>query len=509
MILSKQNVQGASGAAGINAPAASLFSLPEKVLQFGTGVLLRGLNDYFIDKANKQNLFNGRIVVVKSTDTGGTDAFATQDGLYTLLIKGIDDGQKVDEAIINASISRVVSAKTEWNAILKCAESADMQVIISNTTEVGISLLEDDKVDAQPPVSFPGKLLAVLLHRYKTFNGSAESGMVIIPTELIPDNGTKLKGIVNELAKRNNLDEAFIQWLNTANDFCNSLVDRIVPGKLSAEEHKATEAKLGYQDELMIMSECYRLWAIQSSSARTKEILSFAAADEGVVIVDNIDKYRELKLRLLNGSHTFSSGLACVAGFKVVKEAMADKVFEDFITTLMMEEIAPAIISNTITLDDAKQFAGKVLDRYRNPYIEHQWISICMQYTSKLKMRTVPIILNYFKKNGFVPHHIALGFAAYILFMKSKQNEKGQYVGLLNGKEYVIQDDFAANLHDKWSNNNEGSITHFVLKDETLWGTDLSQLTGFTNAVSYYLQTLTHKGFETAIKTIQSNKVNA
>ncbi|MFL9482547.1 tagaturonate reductase [Chitinophagaceae bacterium LWZ2-11] len=499
MNLSQKNVTSIKN---VPVPNEQIFTLPEKVLQFGTGVLLRGLNDYYIDKANKQGVFNGRVVVVKSTDSGGADAFADQDGLYTHLIRGIDAGKKIDEVIINASVSRVLSAKKEWKEILKCAADPAIQIVLSNTTEVGITLKEDDKIGAAPPSSFPGKLLAFLYHRYITFSGSQDAGLVIIPTELILDNGAKLKNIVNALAKLNGLDEMFINWLNSANDFCNSLVDRIVPGKLSKQEHEIAEAGLGYKDELMIMSECYSLWAIETSKARTKEILSFSKADENVVIVDNIDKYRELKLRLLNGSHTFSCGLACVSGFTTVKEAMADETFNDFITSLMMDEISPAIAGKLITLEEAKAFANKVLDRYRNPYIQHQWLSISVQYTSKLKMRTVPLLVSYYNQHGLPPQHMALGFAAYLLFMKSELNEKGQYIGKLNSREYLIQDDNAAVLHDKWKENNEGSIAHYVLQDENLWGIDLTQLPGLTNAVSYYLQSLIHKGVRTVAGAI-------
>jgi len=180
---------------GVVKPAADMFLLPEKVLQFGTGVLLRGLPDYFIDKANRMGLFNGRVVVVKSTDAGDSGAFDRQDGLYTLCVRGIDEGKKVEENIINSSISRVLSARQQWKEILKLAYFADMQVIVSNTTEVGIQLVKED-VLTDTPASFPGKLLAFLYERFKAFEGSPDSGMVIIPTELIVDNGKKLAGIV-------------------------------------------------------------------------------------------------------------------------------------------------------------------------------------------------------------------------------------------------------------------------------------------------------------------------
>ena len=502
MNLSKQNLANVK-AGTAQLPPKDVFSLPEKVLQFGTGVLLRGLIDDFIDKANRQGIFNGRIVVVKSTNTGGTDAFATQDGLYTQLIKGIDNGTKVDEVIINSSISRVLAASDEWAEILKVAASPELKVIISNTTEVGITLVDDDKVTAAPPKSFPGKLLAVLLKRFETFGGSADSGFVIVPTELVVDNGTKLKDIVKQLAINNNLSEAFISWIDSSNDFCNSLVDRIVPGKPAASELKSAEETLGYSDDLLIMSECYRLWAIETSNAKSKAILSFSKADEeGVVIVDDINKFRELKLRLLNGTHTFSCGLAIVGGFATVKEAMANTTFSTFITNISNKEMAPAILNKNINLADAQAFAGKVLDRFRNPYIEHLWISISMQYTSKMKLRNVPILQKYFAANQTPPSYMALGFAAYILFMKSTRNADGKYIGNLNGKDYTITDDYAAVLSDHWNGANAASVVNLVLKDVSLWDIDLSAFNGFKDAVTIQLEALISKGFETAVKEL-------
>ncbi|MDP9230833.1 MAG: tagaturonate reductase, partial [Bacteroidota bacterium] len=352
MNLSKQNIKNISSQSGVILPKENLFELPEKVLQFGTGVLLRGLPDYFIDKANRKGIFNGRIIVVKSTSTGDTNVFAEQDGLYTQCIRGIEKGRIIDETIINSSISRVLSANEDWGSVLDCANNPDLQIIISNTTEVGITLVEDD-IRMFPPHSFPGKLLSFLYERYKTFNVSAERGMVIIPTELIPDNGTKLRSIVLELAGMNKLEDAFNKWLQTANHFCNSLVDRIVPGKLPPVDKEATIKKLGYHDNLMIMSESYRLWAIESGNEKVKKVLSFSEADDGIVITVDIEKFRELKLRLLNGSHSLICGLACLAGFKTVKEAMDNEHISYILRNLMIEEIVPAIISDKLTYEEA------------------------------------------------------------------------------------------------------------------------------------------------------------
>src|ERR1700754_5006738 len=362
---------------GVVKPAADIFLLPEKVLQFGTGVLLRGLPDYFIDKANRMGLFNGRVVVVKSTDAGDSGAFYRQDGLYTLCVRGIEERKKVEENIINSSISRVLSARQQWQEILELAYFADMQVIVSNTTEVGIQLVQED-VLAGTPGSFPGKLLAFLYERYKAFEGSPDSGMIIIPTELIVDNGKKLAGIVKELAVFNKLEDGFIKWVDEECRFCSSLVDRIVPGKPYAATLARLEQDLGYSDELLTISEVYRLWAIEGDN-KVRSVLSFAGADPGVVIAPDIEIYRELKLRLLNGTHTLSCGLAVLAGFQTVKQGMDDVAFAAFVSDLMMKEIALSIPYRFEGGDDfdakAREFGVKVLDRFRNPHLQHQWIS--------------------------------------------------------------------------------------------------------------------------------------
>lgn len=486
MILNKTNLSAITSPT-VQKPEEEVFDLPEKVLQFGTGVLLRGLPDYFIDKANRQGIFNGRVVVVKSTDSGGVDAFETQDGLYTLCVRGIDRGQKVEENIICSAISRVLSAKQQWNEILQCAHSPELQIIISNTTEVGITLVEED-IRQQPPASFPGKLLAFLYERYKACNGSVEGGMVIIPTELIVGNGDRLADIVLTLARYNKLEDGFTAWLKTANTFCNSLVDRIVPGKPAAEAKQKIENDLGYTDELLIMGEVYRLWAIEGDD-KVKKILSFAPADSGVIIAPDIEMYRELKLRLLNGTHTLSCGLAFLSGFDIVKDAMEDQAFGQFVRDLMLNEIAPAIPAK-VDAREAEQFGLQVLDRFRNSFIKHQWISITMQYTSKIKMRVVPVLKKYVADHNSVPQHIALGFAAYLLFMKAVQKEGNVYQGQWKGKTYPINDDKAGHFFDQWKKYEADELVQQVLSDTGLWDADLSALPGFVLAVQTHLRAL-------------------
>jgi tagaturonate reductase len=483
MILNKRNIDSIEGGK-LTKPQLSLFDLPEKVLQFGTGVLLRGLPDYFIDKANKQGIFNGRIVVVKSTDHGSTKEFDQQDNLYTLCIRGIKNGNKIEENIICSAISRVLTAGKHWKEILDVAASPTLEIVISNTTEVGIQLIEDD-VRSHPPISFPGKLLAVLLHRFTMFNGANDKGLVIVPTELIVDNADKLEDIMVKLAKKNKLSETFISWMQNHNTFCNSLVDCIVPGKPDVAQLKAIQQHLGYEDDLLINSEVYRLWAI-SGDQKVKEKLSFAPADSGVVIIPDINLHRELKLRLLNGTHTLSCGLAFLTGLDTVKSAMADETIGGYIAHLMRIEIAPAI-PYEVSKEQTKEFSNKVLDRFRNPYLEHQWLSITANYSSKLKMRVIPILMNYVTIFNKVPYLMAIGFAAYIRFMKPAQHKDGKYYGLHNGNTYLINDTKAKHLAVLWEKHGEGKIVDFVLGDTVLWGLELSAIPGFSAAVKKYL----------------------
>ena len=503
MILSKSTLTTINSG-NVVVPAENLFSLPEKVLQFGTGVLLRGLPDYFIDKANRQGVFNGRIAVVKSTAKGSTAEFDNQDSLYTLCVRGIENGEDVEENIISSSISRVIVAETAWADILAIAGNAELKLIVSNTTEVGIQLVEE-KINQNPPASFPAKLLAVLFERYKVVNGSA-APLVVVATELIPENGKKLEAIVVQLIAFNELEAGFSGWMKENITFCNSLVDRIVPGKPDEQTLKALEAELGYTDQLLSMTEPYRLWAIEGD-ARVAELLDFAKVDEGVVITEDIELYRELKVRLLNGTHTLSCGIAYLSGIETVTVAMRQVELKAYIGKVMLDEIVPAIpykIETAVAVD----FSKKVIDRFANPHIEHAWINITAQYSMKMKIRVLPVLFNYYKLKTEVPAYIAFGFAAYLKFMQPVVKEGNNYFGKFNGHNYPIADDSAAYFYEKMDLP-EAEFADTILKDAGFWGADLNALPGFITAVEEYYQSIVKEGMNAALLGLTSTiKIN-
>lgn len=489
MFLNKKNL-AAIGQTKASMPSEKSFTFPERIIQFGTGVLLRGLPDHIIHQANQDGSYDGRIVVVQSTGTAAVAEFAKQDNLYTLCVKGLQDGQEVEQYELINVISRVCAASTQWQDILALAASPDLEVLISNTTEVGITA-GTDLITDQPPQTFPTKVCAFLYQRYQAFQGAADKGLVILPTELISNNGQELKKYVLEAANRSGLETGFIDWIEQANDFCDTLVDRIVPGKLPAAEQASTSALLGYEDNLMIMAEPYYLWAISCNQDRVKEKLRFAANQAQVHVVPSIEKFKEIKLRLLNGTHTFSCAPAILAGFSTVKEALQNTEFKAFVSGLM-EEIIRCMQGPAFADSELQDFAKQVLDRFGNPNLEHRWASISLNFTSKMRMRNVPLLEASVQREGKVLPCMLLGFAAYVLFMHSKE-EGGQFIQEGYGERIVLQDESAAAVLGYLQQADQGILS--LLQDSSLWGVDLSTFPGFAAQVQEAIAEIEKHGF--------------
>ena len=477
---------------------------PERILQFGTGVLLRGLPDYLVQKANAEGRFNGSIVIVKSTDSN-TDEFSEQDNLYTVAVRGVQQGREVSENTIVSAVSRVLAAQTQWDDVLRIARNPNLQIIISNTTEVGLNYVEEG-IFQRPPQSFPAKLTAFLYERFRSVGGSRAKGLVVIPTELVTDNGLKLREAVEKLAQFNELGKLFTKWVKFHVRFCNSLVDRIVT-RPTDEAKRALQTQTGYEDELLTFTEPYHLWAIEGDD-RVRKTLSFADASTPQIIIDeDINFYRERKLRVLNGTHTLTMPLGYLLGLETVADEMNHPAMSRFIELLMLDEIVPTVPDYGIPgMDKAAvlQFAHDVLDRFRNPHLDHLLLNISLQETAKMQARNVATIQRYYAQFNAVPTRMALGFATYLLFMKAVREDKGQFFGEISvGKgvvTYPIRDERAAYFYGDWKvvkPKDAATISTFVksvLSDLTLWQADLSTLPGFTDAVADYLRALLADG---------------
>jgi tagaturonate reductase len=478
---------------------------PERVIQFGSGALLRGFFNFFIDQANRQGVFQGRAVVVNNTNSGRGALLNEQDGLFTLCVEGFADGETQQEYLINASISRALPAVDHWPEVLKCAANPDITVITSNTTEVGITLHEDDDLSAHPPQSFPGKLTAFLYERFKQLGGTAETGLVMLPTELIIDNGSKLRDIVLRLTEINKLEDEFVTWVADHNLFCNTLVDRIVPGEPDEVKQQAVEEELGYRDGLLTVSEVYRFFAIEGDEALLCNKVPFLRTDPGIVVAPDITPYRERKLRILNGGHTISVAAGVLCGLQTVHDCLEDAVMGAFITQTIHDEIVPSL---NIDPAMAREFADAVLDRFRNPFINHQLISITLQYTSKMNMRNGLTFRRYYDRFGKLPGRMCVGFAAYLLFTRPVREEEGKYFGEFQEESYPIRDDAAAFFYERWSGveltdaEAISKFVHDVLTHASFWDQGLTHLGDFPDQVAYYLTQFGIHGVRETLKSL-------
>lgn len=463
---------------------------PEKVLQFGTGGFLRAFSAYFVQRANERGQFRGRILMVASTGTDRTQRLAEQDGLYTLAIRGREAGEIVDRYEIISSVSRALSSNDQWDEVLAAARNPHLELVISNTTEVGIVLDPEEDLGRSPPTSFPGKLTALLHERFATFGPDPSKGLIVLPCELVESNGELLRDIVLELARRHALGDSFIEWVSDASVFCNTLVDRIVPGR--PRDADAFLPRLGYYDELLTVAEPYRLWAIEGDAAFA-ERFPLSGADAGIVVAPDIEPYRERKVRILNGTHTAIVPAAILTGFETVLDAMEDPSFRPFVEQIAFREIVPSLDSDAAS---AARFASEVLERFSNPFIRHELLDITFQQTRKMRVRIVPTLAAYFRRFGHAPPAITLGFACFILY---------QHPEYRPAHRVAPTDDALPLWEDAWrdrSIDRESDVRAMVsqvLADESVWGYRLDRIDGLTDLVASNLVTLRKEGVRAAM----------
>lgn len=494
--LSKAMVQAAGSRRDVQMPPPALLDLPERVVQFGTGAFLRGFIEFFIDEANRKGMFAGRIVAVGSTRSGREMPLKAQDGLYTLVTRGLVDGERREELRVIGSLSRALSAEREWNEVLALVRSPELRLIVSNTTEVGIALDESDAFDASPPRSFPAKLARLLAERGKTFAHDPARGVLVMPCELIERNGDRLREIVLAHARRWHLDPAFTRWVDESVHFCNTLVDRIVPGTPTGADAAALRGALGYDDALTTAAEPYRLLAIErpasAAGAEALRLIGFTGADPGIVVADDIRPYRERKVRLLNGTHTITVPLALLHGCETVHDAVEHDTVGPFMRRVLLDELV-----QTTDAPGAEPFAHEVLARFANPYIRHALIDITLQQTAKMRVRIVPAIVRYGALARRAPPLLSFGFAAYLLFMRGDLQAKRGEAGLA-----IPTDDQGGALRDHWRRVANESLERLVDRacgDESLWGTDLRQTRGFSDAVTECLTRMVRDGVPSAL----------
>ena len=463
---------------------------PERIIQFGEGNFLRAFVDWIIFNMNNKADFNSSVVIVQPLANGMIDMLNDQDGLYHLNLQGLDKGKAVDSIELIDVVSRCLNPYSQFQDYLKLAENPDMRFVISNTTEAGIAFDDSCKPDDAPASSFPGKLTQLLFHRFRTFNGAMDKGLIMLPCELIFHNGTELKKCIEQYIALWNLGEEFKQWFEKACGVYCTLVDRIVPGYPRDTINEILE-KVQLEDKMVVKAEIFHLWVIEAPESVAKE---FPADKAGlnVLFVPSEKPYHDRKVTLLNGPHTVMSPVAYLSGIDTVSEGLKDEVIAKFVDKVMFKELLETL---DLPKAELEKFGADVLDRFKNPFVKHFYTSIMLNSFPKFKTRDLPGLKIYLERKGELPLGLVLGLAGIITYYKG---------GKRGDVEITPNDDKAITdlLTELWNSGDVAKVAQGVLAAEFIWGEDLNKVKGLTSKVVEYLTSIQNKGMYETVKAI-------
>lgn len=471
----------------LNSTIVSKKQRPTKIIQFGEGNFLRAFIDWFIQTIDDETDFNGGVAVVQPLATGRVKELEKQDGLYNLLLEGIEDGELKRSLQTIDVLNQFINPYSEYADYLALAENPDIKLVISNTTEAGIVYDPNDTNYDVCPTSFPGKLLALLKRRYDHFNGSKDAGLYILACELIDYNGSKLKEVMNKLAQDKGYSAEFIDWLNNANLYYNTLVDRIVPGYPRDQIEQLTE-ELGYIDNNIVKGEYFHLWVIEGDPCLTK-VFPVDKTKLNIIITDNVKPYKERKVKILNGAHTCLVPIAYQMDKRLVSEMMNDPKCNKFLMDFMHNEVWGTI---DLSKEELENFTNSVFNRFLNPTIKHELLTIALNSMTKYKTRVLPSAIATYEKTKQLPKHALFSLACWFN-MYSFKNEDGTL---------LIKDD--PEFIEMWQGLANASVDEIVDKVMSLkhWEYDFDQMEGAKDFVKKCLSSIKEKGVEATLDEV-------
>ena len=471
----------------LNSTIVSKKQRPTKIIQFGEGNFLRAFIDWFIQTIDDETDFNGGVAVIQPLATGRVKELEKQDGLYNLLLEGIEDGELKRSLQTIDVLNQFINPYSEYADYLALAENPDIKLVISNTTEAGIVYDPNDTNYDVCPTSFPGKLLALLKRRYDHFNGSKDAGLYILACELIDYNGSKLKEVMNKLAQDKGYSAEFIDWLNNANLYYNTLVDRIVPGYPRDQIEQLTE-ELGYIDNNIVKGEYFHLWVIEGDPCLTK-VFPVDKTKLNIIITDNVKPYKERKVKILNGAHTCLVPIAYQMDKRLVSEMMNDPKCNKFLMDFMHNEVWGTI---DLSKEELENFTNSVFNRFLNPTIKHELLTIALNSMTKYKTRVLPSAIATYEKTKQLPKHALFSLACWFN-MYSFKNEDGTL---------LIKDD--PEFVEMWQGLANASVDEIVDKVMSLkhWEYDFDQMEGAKDFVKKCLSSIKEKGVEATLDEV-------
>ena len=475
----------------LNKQFAPKSVMPEQVIQFGEGNFLRAFVDWIIWNMDQKTDFNGSVVVVQPIEKGMADMLNGQDCLYHVNLQGRENGKPVNTLERIDVISRALNPYTQHAAFMALADQPEIRFVISNTTEAGITFDPACKLDDAPASSYPGKLVQLLYRRFLTFNGDPTKGLIIFPCELIFLNGHVLKDCIEKYIDLWNLGTDFKKWFEEACGVYATLVDRIVPG-FPRNEIAQIQEKICYRDDLVVQAENFHLWVIEAPRDVAKEFLADKAGLH-VLFVPTEEPYHKRKVTLLNGPHTVLSPVAFLSGINIVREACQHEVIGKYIHKVQFDELMQTL---DLPMEELEKFATDVLERFDNPYVDHQVTSIMLNSFPKFQTRDLPGLKTYLQRKGELPKGLVFGLAAIIMYYKGGKRA--------DGTEIVPNDDpkIMSLLNGLWATDNTQMVTVGVLGAEFIWQEDLNKIPGLADLVRQYLDLIQHLGMLEAVKSI-------
>lgn len=475
----------------LNKQFAPKSIMPEKVIQFGEGNFLRAFVDWIIWKMDQRTDFNGSVVIVEPLAKGMVDVLNGQDCLYHVNLQGRVDGQAVNTLERIDVVSRALNPYTQFQAFLALADQPEMRFVISNTTEAGIAFDPSCKIDDQPCSSYPGKLVQLLYRRWQTFNGDPTKGLIIFPCELIFLNGHVLKECIDKYIELWQLPADFKKWVDESCGVYATLVDRIVPG-FPRKEIAEIQEKISYRDNMVVQAEIFHLWVIEAPKEIAKE---FPADKAGlnVLFVPSEAPYHERKVCLLNGPHTVLAPVSFLSGLNIVRDACQHPIVGKYIDKVMFHELMETL---NLPKEELEKFAKDVLERFNNPFVDHQVTSIMLNSFPKFETRDLPGLKTYLQRKGDLPKGLVLGLAAIITYYKGGKRADGTEI-VPNDAPEIMQ-----LLKDLWATGDTRKVAEGVLAEKSIWNEDLNQIPGLTDMVVAFLNSIQEKGMLATVESI-------
>ncbi|GHU99976.1 altronate oxidoreductase [Bacteroidia bacterium] len=471
-----------------NTAVATLYR--ERVIQFGEGNFLRAFVDWAILHMNRRLGFDAGVVAVQPIETGMAGALNAQQGLYHLNMQGLQKGRQVDSIELIDVITRAIDPYADFGSFLALAENPDMRFVVSNTTEAGIAFDPSCRLDDAPASSYPGKLTQLLWHRYRTFGGAGDKGLLIFPCELIFLNGKELRKCILQYAELWQLGEEFRAWFETACGVYCTLVDRIVPG-YPREDAERLAGRTGYDDKLLVKGEAFFQWVIEAPESVEREFPVDRAGIDAL-FVPSEEPYHERKVTLLNGPHTVLAPVGYLSGMDTVRECVEDELLGRYVRRVMYDELMPAL---SLPREELEKFADDVLERFRNPFVKHRLTSIMLNSFSKYRTRDLPGLKKYLALHGELPRGLALGLAAIIAY----------YRGGKRGSETIAPNDDAAVvelLARLWATGDVAAVVRGTLGAGFIWGEDLNAIPHLADLLTCDLRQIETRGMRYTVEAI-------